>query len=353
MIRLRLQTTRRDGVELLNRLSQLLTQDVGVIDALRVCASGSEDTTSLATTVLRNVGRGVPFHRVFGALVPGVSPSELAMLAAAERGGTLQDSIVMLSSWMRENSQIRTQAVQALCYPLCLVVASCLSVVFLSISVVPGFAGLYASQGQELPPLTAAVMRFGAWVDVNAPSVLLAIGLSSIVALATAIKSPTFRSVIWRGVDHCPGLGAFVEAATKARASKFASVLLQSGCELEEAIDLAAGASPELFGLRMRRAATALRRGALLSKAWQANGLARGGPDVVLLQLAEATGSYPNALHQIAAAATARADTLFRRSIASFQGFAMILSATLVGIGAAALYEPILGSTSMVSGALL
>lgn len=352
MLGLHPKASRRHGTELLLRVGQLITEDVSVVDALRACRAARDEEGRLAAAILRSVSRGAAFHHVFGALVSGIKPGELRVLAAAEQSGSLENSIPLLASWMRGEQQHSAAAIRSLSYPFCLVATALGAAAFLGLSVLPTFAGLYATQGQPLPPLTQKLIGFGVWLEQDAGSVVSMVAGLTGAFLLTLKRFSTLRGWCWRAVDSCPGLGVFVEASAKARAGTFAALLLRSGCELADALGLVAAADSGLFGQRLTRVAAALQRGSLLSVAWRRHGLGRGGPDLVLLQLAEATGTYPRALAQIASLAAEHAEQTRRRSISCLQGGAMAFSATTVAVSAAALYEPILGSTTLVSGGL-
>ncbi len=94
-----------------------------------------------------------------------------------------------------------------------------------------------------------------------------------------------------------------------------------------------------------------LTKGNTLSHAWRRSGLDRNGSECGLLEIAEAAGDYPGAFDKLSAlAATLEAELLARLSGLA-EPAAVIFMALAVSGGALALYQPMLGSAMMASGA--
>jgi general secretion pathway protein F len=129
------------------------------------------------------------------------------------------------------------------------------------------------------------------------------------------------------------------------------ALLLDAGCEAEEALALAVrAAANRILAERLARALGSLRHGVPLSRAWSAAALDRSGDAAALLEIAEATGSYASAFARLAALEGAAAEHALAQTCRLAEPVAVIAMAVAVGGGVLALYQPMLGSASLLLG---
>lgn len=344
---------RRDTLMLLGRLGPLLTQDLAPIDALAACAKSRDPAGRLANSIVRSVGRGNALSAALARHAPGLASHELAALRAGEKSGCLNQAIAFLISWQARQAKRASALRSALAYPAALLSTAVGSLVFLATTVVPSFAELYSGVGSPLPTPAAALMAFGGWLKVWGFSLLGSFLATTILLLASIQASPLVRFRTHQLALNVPALGRFILASAKARASSLCALLLQSGCELENAFHLSAGtASNDIVRARLERLAPILHRGQLLSDAWKRCGLDIDGSETVLLGLAEQAGGYQLALEQIAQLNDQTADTLLLRFKRIVEPGAVVLAAASVALGASAVYGPLLNAGPVFTGAV-
>ena len=96
-------------------------------------------------------------HDAFGRLY-------VNMVRAGEAGGSLQDTLQRLADYLERSRALRTRVINALVYPVILIVMVGLSLLFLLGYVVPQFSAMYDSLGADLPWFSRLVLGLGNFV---------------------------------------------------------------------------------------------------------------------------------------------------------------------------------------------
>jgi type II secretory pathway component PulF len=345
--------SRAVAIALLARLGSLLAHGLSPAEALSASHRGRDAAGRLARSLGRSIARGTALSDAFGRHVPDLLPHEIAVLRAGEQSGCLASSITFLAAWQRRQQQRRSALGKAVAYPLTLLAMAAAAIAFLSLSVVPAFSDLYADNGARLPLPTALLLHLGKGLQAWGATLALALLIAALAPFLAWKLSTTARRRLDRWTLSFPLVGPFVVASTKGAVTSLVALLLGAGCELETAVALAAPvARNSVLRDRVGRLARALRRGRLLGVAWSASGLDADGSETVLLELAEAAGGYGEALSRIAFVNDEEADALLARLRRIAEPAAVVLAAGVVGLGASAVYAPILGSTAALSGGL-
>ncbi|MFT4569527.1 MAG: type IV pilus assembly protein PilC [Hyphomicrobiaceae bacterium] len=343
--------SRADVVTLLARLGSLLAHELRPADALTAIARGADGPGRLARRIARTVARGTSLSTSLARYAPCLAAHELAALRAGEASGCLAESIAFLANWQQSQATQRSNVRAAVAYPIALVATAGGALAFLALAVVPSFAELYSDADSSLPAPAALLMKLGTllenWSAIVACSVL---GLGAALALVRK-TSGRARQKSDATLLRLPVVGSFIQATTKARATSLVTLLLRAGCELEAAIALAAPtASNRVLRARLDSVRAALRRGRLLSAAWVGAGLDESGTETILLDLAEQAGGYEAALARIASLNEERCEAALARLKHVAEPAAVIIAALVVGLGATAVYAPLLNSTSALAG---
>src|SRR5690606_39266525 len=96
-------------------------------------------------------------HDVFGRLY-------VNMVRAGEAGGSLQETLQRLSEYLESARALRVRVINALVYPIILLVMVGLSLLFLLGYVVPQFSAMYDSLGADLPWFSKLVLGLGNFI---------------------------------------------------------------------------------------------------------------------------------------------------------------------------------------------
>ena len=145
------------------QLAELLKAGVPLPRALEALgAEGSENIMKVTTTLVELVSAGVPLSKALETFPKAFDDIFRSYVEAGEQAGTLAISMARLAKTLerRAELQLKIQAVTA--YPK-MVSGAILGIVTLILSyMVPMYAKIYASFGQELPAATRALQAFTA-----------------------------------------------------------------------------------------------------------------------------------------------------------------------------------------------
>jgi type IV pilus assembly protein PilC len=203
----------------------------------------SQATGAFADVVadIRNdVSSGTPLDESFGRHPFVFGPVYLAMVAAGQNSGSLDEAFAELVRYLEWNDSLRAQATQALIYPAILVVGIIGLFLLLMLFVVPRFSEMFAQVDFTLPAITVRMMALGTflghwWWLLG----LAGAGLVAGYRLAVA----TDRGAFWRDriLLATPVLGSFARKLALSRFAKTLSLILASGLDLLRSLDLLQG----------------------------------------------------------------------------------------------------------------
>ncbi|HXC50540.1 MAG TPA: type II secretion system F family protein [Candidatus Limnocylindrales bacterium] len=346
--------TRRDACAAISRLAALTAAGVSTGDAIASSAKSAARASGTAGSRLlgdlyRAVHRGTSLSAAMGAQGMPFTEAEIAVVRAGERGGSTPHALALLGERMEREAGGRRRIASALAYPCILFAGALGALCFLSLVVLPSFTTLYS--GHELPFATRTLLEFGSAVRAWGAPVMLVVFGSVAALVATRRKSAAFARVCDRIAVDAPFFRTLALPRAAHETCALLAVLLDSGCEAEEALILASRAAPNrVVAARIGDALRALRHGVPLSVAWTGASLDGSGDAAPLLEIAEATGSYAEAFRRLATLEGTAAERALARICRLAEPVAVIAMAIAVGGGVLAVYQPMLGSASLLLG---
>jgi type II secretory pathway component PulF len=283
--------------------------------------------------------------------VAGCSPTEVALIAAGEASGQLNRALVLLNERVTHDTESRRRLSRALIYPVLLIVLTLAIVTAMGIFVVPAFADMYAGLGIALPATTHVLIAVAEFATHHAPTALVVTSTSAVLVSVTVRTRPRFRLGLHAALLDLPGIGHSLRVAAKYDLYATLAALLTAGVELDRAISLAA---PAVTNVELRRrlhsVGDLLRRGWLPSAAMVRAGLDPDGVDAGLVKTAEATGDYAQCFGHLAAVARAERDERSELFSQLLEPAAVAIMALAVGLTVLGVYQPILGSATLLIG---
>ncbi len=203
------------------------------------------------------------------------SPLVVAMIAAGEAGGILDDVLGRIATFLERDHDLRKRVIASLAYPATVLTASLALVGFLIVRVVPMFSTLFASFHVPLPPSTQALLMLGDLLGEPAGPIAALVLLASIPAgIAFARRSPRGRRALDRLRFRIPLVGRLVRTAIAARLARMLGTLVHAGVDLNAALAvLTPVAGSELHAAALADVAVAIRAGEALTPPLAASGL--------------------------------------------------------------------------------
>ena len=162
----------------------------------------------------------------------------IAMVASGETSGRLPEVLERLADDLEAAQKIRRKIMGATAYPIVLSIVALLVVAILMIAVVPKVVYQFDSFGQELPPLTRAVIAVSEWMQ-NWGLITLGIIVIAIFVLRQALKTKSFKYRWDTMMLRLPMIGTIIRNMNAARFSRTMAGLVDSGTPALTALETA------------------------------------------------------------------------------------------------------------------
>lgn len=307
-------------------LAMLLSQGIALDRALAVLAAGAR---AHARPLFDGLRHAVLCGRSFAQAVaehPGqFSRAYVAMIAAAERAGTLARSLELLADDLAREIALRRKIFAAIAYPAFLLGAALLVLVFILVAVVPGFRQAAANAAGSAGPLEVSFIfalsdfLLAYWPELAVVALLL-------VALSSAVLMRP-RSMDWlmAAAERLPDFGDLILTARTVTIGAMLSMLLASGADLTTALRQVT----ERFGHRrvsvaMAEVVASVRAGQRLTDALERHRLVTA-PALQMLRVGEEAGDIGGASARVAAIHQVKLERRLDR-MAAILGPALLLS---------------------------
>ncbi len=142
------------------RLALLLETGVSLVEAVKVLHREAEDPrlADILGPIAASVSEGNTFSVALGRHPQMFSRTYVSLVAAAEEGGFLPAVLEQLRAMDEKNSELRSNIVSALSYPVFLIFFSVAVVIFVLVVIFPKFQDLFTSIRDQLPGPTIVLM---------------------------------------------------------------------------------------------------------------------------------------------------------------------------------------------------
>ena len=171
----------------------------------------------------------------------GVFPDYMVnMVDIGERSGKLEETMQSLAEYYERESALKKSIRSAVIYPSVLIILIAIIIGVLVLRVLPVFRQVFDTLGTEMSSASVSVLELGTSI---AKWALVLVLIAAVAALAVYIYSRTEKGSIWLSKFT----GKFFltkKLSVKISSGRFASVvamLLQSGYDIEEALDIIPG----------------------------------------------------------------------------------------------------------------
>jgi len=336
-------------VQFTQQLSTLLGAGQPLDRALTILLELPEDEVAKRTlTDIRDSVRGgtalsTALERQHGAF----SRLYINMVRAGEAGGTMQETLQRLADYLERSRALQGRVINALIYPVILLVIVGLALLFLMGFVVPQFASMYESLDAELPWFTRTVLWIGLFVR-DWWFVLLAIPALAAWRFDRMLRDPVFRARFDEWLLRQKLVGPLVAKLETARLMRTLGTLLKNGVPLLTAL----GIGRNVLGNRslatdVENAGDDVKNGVGLSTA-----LAKGKrfPRLALqmIQVGEESGALDTMLLKTADTFEQETGQALDRMLAALVPVITVLLAGIVGVVILSVLIPIYGLTNSI-----
>ena len=294
----------KELASLSRELSMYIRSGISIVAALKIVQTHYESNKKMKlflTTVSTHLDEGENFYSALESqTIVELPPFYKESIRVSESGGILDEVLLELSRFLKEQDKIHKEIKGAFAYPSFMIIVSFVMIAFMLTFVVPQITGIFENMDQELPQSTQFVIAAGEFFSENFKMLLGVIFL--FVSIFVILKKKVYRFAY--GVDKLmlklPLFGAIALKSELARFSYIASLLTRSGVPFVQTINLSANilnnrVIKELFVGASKKVV----EGKLLSKALSESSTKIDNAFIQSIALGEETSQVENVLTNV------------------------------------------------------
>lgn len=256
-------------------------------------------------------------------------PLYVSVIRVGEETGTLEESFKRLSEYLQRDQDMRDRIKSATRYPAIVMVTIAAAIAVLTVFVIPRFAPLFASLGDNIPGPTLAIIAASNFTRDYWYVVIGAIVVTTLL-LRQYVRTPTGRLQWDRLKLRLPVIGKVVHEGILARITRSLSISLNAGMPVIQTLKvIAQSAGNEFMSRRVYEMRDAVERGEPVSRAAASVGMF---PPLVLqmLSVGEETGELSELLDEVAGFYEREVDYALKNLSAAIEPLLIIVVGGLV-----------------------
>jgi type IV pilus assembly protein PilC len=326
------------------QLAAFVRAGIPLVEAIEVIEEETQDKT------LRVVLAGVRASLISGdTLSAALTPYEtlfpqfyIDMVKAAELTGKVDDVLDDMSNYIKRDMEARATIKSAAIYPIVILFVSIVTVVVLSVFVLPRFKVFFESFKATLPLPTR--MLIGVTDFLTAYWWVLLLGFVLVVAgVMVAVRTTRGRRIKDRMLLKAPVIGEVIRFSIVERFCRLLATMMEAGVPLPEAMAvLGQGTKNVLFQAGLAEVREAMMRGEGLARPLSASELFPGAV-VQMVRVGENTGTLATQLEVASDYYGQELEYKIQRLTALFEPVVIILMGAAVGFVAIALISAMYG----------
>ena len=268
-------------------------------------------------------------------------------VAAGEHAGHLDLVLNRLADYTEARQQARQKIQLAAIYPVILSVVAISIVVFLLTYVVPDIIEVFINNGQELPPLTQALLACSDFLG-NWGGLILLILIVMIIGFKFMLRQDGFRMAYHRKLLQMPFIKRLSRGTNTSQFASTLSILNSSGVPLVDAMKISSEVlSNDCMKASLMESAQLVSEGASLYKSLEQTGYF---PPMMIHMVAsgESSGELDQMLERTAAHQESDLQGLIETIVGLFEPLMLLFMGGVVLIIVLAIMLPILNMSNLV-----
>lgn len=225
-------------------LSMYIRSGISIVSALKIVQSHYEHHKKMKlflSTVSTYLDEGENFYTALEAQSIVELPAFFKeSIKVSESGGILDEVLLELSRFLKEQDKIHKEIKGAFAYPSFMIIISLVMIAFMLTFVVPQITGIFESMDQELPKPTQFVIAAGDFFSNNFQMLLVLIFVSVTAFVTLKKKLYSFAYGVDKFILTLPLFGEIALKSELARFAYIASLLTRSGVPFVQTINLSA-----------------------------------------------------------------------------------------------------------------
>ncbi|WP_080146574.1 type II secretion system F family protein [Marinilactibacillus piezotolerans] len=291
----------KDFVLFLRQFSTLIESGILLLDALEILSNQLDNKylKDALETIALQVREGIALSDAMSKY-PAIFPELLInMIKSGEASGRLDDVLKNMANYYEKQHRLKQKVSTALTYPAVVGTMAILITVFLLVFIVPIFADMFTSFGEELPAYTQMVLNLSQVVQQFWWMILIAVFL--LYYLFKELRKREQTSFLIDGVLlRIPVVGMFIQKSILARMTQTLSSLLNSSVPILQAVDITTNVmNNRVVKKVLQESKQSLERGESLAAPMKNHWMF---PDLItqMINVGESSGALDEMLHKVA-----------------------------------------------------
>ncbi len=296
--------TPKELASLSRELSMYIRSGISIVSALKIVQTHYEHNKKMKlflTTLSTHLDEGKNFYTALELQsIVILPPFYKESIKVSESSGILDEVLLELSRFLKEQYRINKEIKSAFAYPTFMIVVALLMISFMLAFVVPQITGIFVDLHQELPVPTKVVIAIGDFFNTHLVEILVLLTLGVGAFIVFMQKSYKFAYMIHLFILRLPLFGEIAQKSELARFSYIASLLVRSGVPFVQTVNLSSNilnnkVLKELF----ESAAKKVVEGKLLSNALNSSNIKIDYAFIQAIALGEETSGLQSVLTNI------------------------------------------------------
>ncbi|MEK7649941.1 MAG: type II secretion system F family protein [Patescibacteria group bacterium] len=323
-------------------LAVMLKSGLTLTEALAITRDSARGSfRDVLADVMRAVETGRPLSQAFGDHQQVFGGLFIEATYAGERSGTLPENLENIAQELEREKELAGKIKGALMYPSVVLVAAGILAMGVSFFVLPKITPLFEGLRTELPLATRALISFSHFVR-DYGYIFFGSLIGIILLLVWMARQKFSHPLTHLLMLRIPIVGGMVRSANIARFVRTLGMLLKSGVNVDEAIEIAHDSiSNYYYRLALARVARDVAKGSKLSLSLAQE--AHLFPPIVtrMVKVGEESGKFEETLFYLASFYEAEVDTSTKTLSVALEPILLLFIGLLVGGLALAIITPI------------
>lgn len=221
------------------QFATMIDAGIPILRCLDILTSQTKDPIlkMAAEQVTADVKGGMALNEALAKHPKVFSKLYIHMIRAAELGGILDQILDRLAGFLEYESEIRGKIKSAMMYPVLVLCFSVVMLFTLFSFVLPKFKEIFTGMNAEMPPVTAALFRFGDFMNKSWWIILLVAG-GIFAGLKAYRRTPKGRYTLDTMKLRFPIVGELALKMAVARFSRTFGTLINSGVPIMRSLEI-------------------------------------------------------------------------------------------------------------------
>ncbi len=342
----------RDITLFSRQFATVINAGLPVVQSLAILQRQAEKTglKDALKKIREDVETGLPLSDALAKFPKIFNRLYVYLVRAGEASGNLDGILERVAAYQEKQAALRGKIKSALTYPVVVLVIALGVTYFLLTGIVPQFAGILTQLGGELPLITRILMGISDFLLTKWWLLILLIG-GTIFGLGAFYRTKRGKHVIDGLLLKMPVMGSLIQKSAIASFSNTFGLLLKSGVNIIEAIEITKGTAGNVIVEDvLEDAKHAVQRGEQISATLM------GKPNVFpplvssMIAIGEETGNVDAMMEKIAGFYEREVDEAVEGLTAALEPMMIVFLGGIVGFIVAGMFLPMFAIIGQLSG---